>query len=66
MLMIRGGSGGTLGPLVWFFVLCVFYLLPVIFLEKYIGGWAWVAGIGFWATVYHGFKIIAKVRSKHE
>ena len=36
---------------VWLFILIMFYARPVIFLEKYIGGWAWPAGTAFWVLV---------------
>ena len=49
--MILRDTGGSLGPLIWLFICCIFYLLPVIFLGKYIGGWAWPAGIAFWLLV---------------
>jgi hypothetical protein len=33
---------------VWLFCAGVFYLLPVVVLDKYIGAWAWPTGIAFW------------------
>jgi hypothetical protein len=64
--MIPGSNRGSLGPTVWLFVLCLFYLLPVIILDEYIGAWDWLAGVGFWAVVYCGFKLAIKVRSNND
>lgn len=63
--MIRGdGNNGTLGPTIWFFCLCVFYLLPVVVLYHWIGWWAWIAGTGFWFTVFHAYRIVADKKEK--
>lgn len=68
--MIPGGeSGGSLGPTIWLFVICLFYLLPVIVLSKYIGAWAWLAGTGFWVIVAVIMGISSKCvneRNKHD
>ena len=62
--MIFRDSGGSLGPAIWLFICCLFYLLPVIFLSKYIGGWAWPAGIAFWVLVAVSLNYIAKFSNK--
>lgn len=55
--MIRGRRGGSLGPSIWLFIACLFYLLPVIIMKNYVGDWAWLTGAVFWiiAAVVIGF-----------
>lgn len=58
---MTAGGNGTLGPLVFFYTLCLFYLLPVVILHKYIGGWAWPAGILFWVLA----AVIIRLAARH-
>lgn len=53
----------TLGPLIGFFIRCLFFLLPAILMSRWIGWWALLPCAAFWITIIVTFRIFNKKRN---